>query len=977
MSTTLRRHGLLLGLLALLALLLTWPLVSKITTHVPGSNTWAYDEYTFIWSMWWFKYSLLDLRESILFSQQIFYPLGMELILYSYNLMAAIMALPLGLASNWAFTANIGLLFNIVLSGYGAYLLALWTLRAWVGGWRSEVGGRRSEVGDRRSEVGGQQSEVGGQRLESRQGLPRNTQHATRTTQHATRNTQHIHLAAFIAALVFAFASNRAIYLALGHYNIHSVLYLPFFLLYLLRLLDRPTRHNVIMAGLFGAFNLLVDMQYGVFMAFFAACLLLTKPLRGLLFRRPLETRRWLALLTTGALAMLFTLPYFWATVRSFLTADFLLAGWGDALKLSADLVGWLTPTALHPLWGSDWVQRLREVQQGVAPFRDVNTVFLGYVTLLLALAGSIIAWRLSRGSDKKVEIGRSGRARQQPSRGWILAAVVSGLFTLGPLLQIYGETVYDFDGLESSVPMPFLLLHYIPLIKGNRTANRWSIVVMLALAVLAAWGAWWLLQRLRGSSSGQVSAAIAIVLAGFILFEHIAVPLPLTDARIPEAVQALAKQADGAVLQIPMGWRNSFGVLGSERTQAQYYMTAHEQPILSGNTSRNPPIKFDYFERLPLVAAITGQEFGNTPDAETLAAAEAQAGDLVTLWGVRYLMTLPPVPGHLPYADHWQASQQLALDLIPHSEEPIIDDGQIQVWAVEPDEPLPLALDFGGQVTDAWRGRGWARDEADVGGASGIWATAERSHVLFRSEDTTPRRLKLRVQPFTWPGATPQKLTIALNDKQLDATITLAPGWQEYEVELTPQVGINHLWFEFGRVDSPRLVLAQAMVGTTAVQSPANIDIHGFDQAFITLSDADGVSTDASFGRRGFNVTILDPGSGDIVAKEGFDTVANAFEVERLVEYLQQIPEGSIVLIATREGAGDFVSPSLIDALAQVGSGVTDPARLRGQAFALAGIAGAAPGTASEIIDPADAFLRISGDFRTLAAALDWLAIE
>ncbi len=940
MSTILRRHGLLLGLLALLALLLTWPLVSKITTHVPGSDTWAYDEYTFIWSMWWFKYSLLDLGDSIFFSQNIFYPLGMELILYSYNLMAAIMALPLGLASNWTFTSNIGLLFNIVLSGYGAYLLAHWTLRA-------QVGGRRSEVESQKSEP--------------RQGQTRNTS---------------IHLAAFIAALVFAFASNRAIYLALGHYNIHSVLYLPFFLLYLLRLLDRPTRHNVIMAGLFGAFNLLVDMQYGVFMAFFAACLLLAKPLRGLLFRRPLATRRWLALLGTGVLALLFTLPYFWATVRSFLTADFLLAGWGDALKLSADLVGWLTPTALHPLWGSDWVQRLREVQQGEAPFRDVNTVFLGYVTLLLALMGSVIVWRMSRGSNKKVKTGKSGRARQLPSRGWILAAVISGLFTLGPLLQIYGETVYDFDGLESSVPMPFLLLHYIPFVKGNRTANRWSIVLMLALAVLAAWGTWWLLQRLRGSSSGPVAAAIAIVLAGFILFEHIAVPLPLTDARIPEAVQALAKQPDGAVLQIPMGWRNSFGVLGSERTQAQYFMTAHEQPILSGNTSRTPPIKFDYFERLPLVDAITGQEFGNTPDAETLAAAKAQANDLVTLWGVRYLMTLPPVPGRLPYADHWQASQQLALDLIPHSEEPVIDDGQIQVWAVEPGEPLPLVLDFGSQVTDAWRGQGWDGDEADVGGASGIWATAERSHVMFRSEDTAQRRLKLRVQPFTWPGAIPQKLSIVLNEKQLDE-ITLAPGWQEYEVELTPQAGINHLWFEFDRVDSPRLVLAQAMVGTTAVQSPANIDIHSFDQAFISLSDADGVSTDASFGRRGFNVTILDPGSGDVVAKEGFDTVANAFEVERLVEYLQQIPEGSIVLIATREGVGDFAPPSLIDALAQVGSGVTDPAQLQGQAFALAGIAGTAPGAASEIIDPADAFLRISGDFRTLAAALDWLTIE
>jgi hypothetical protein len=111
----------------------------------------------------------------------------------------------------------------------------------------------------------------------------------------------------------------------------------------------------------------------------------------------------------------------------------------------------------------------------------------------------------------------------------------------------------------------------------------------------------------------------------------------------------------------------------------------------------------------------------------------------------VRYLMTLPPVPGRLPYADTWQASQQTALDLIPHSDAPIIDDGSIQIYAVQPGPPLPLELDFGGQNTDLWRAEGWAGDEPDVGGADGVWATARRAQLLFRSEDATPRQLTFR----------------------------------------------------------------------------------------------------------------------------------------------------------------------------------------------------------------------------------------
>ena len=338
--------------------------------------------------------------------------------------------------------------------------------------------------------------------------------------------------------------------------------------------------------------------------------------------------------------------------------------------------------------------------------------------------------------------------------------------------------------------------------------------------------------------------------------------------------------------------------------------------------------------------------------------------------------MTLPPVPGRLPYADTWQASQQTALALIPHSDAPIIDDGNIQIYSVTPGPPLPLALDFGAQNTDLWRAEGWAGDESDVGGADGVWATARRSQIIFRSEDATPRTLRFRAQPFTWPGAPEQTLAMELNGRKI-ATVTLSPGWHEYEFDIAPRPGINHLWFIFEYAESPREKLQQAMIGDTGVQSPVNIAVHAFDQAFISLSDASGRQTDASFGRRGYNVTVLDPKSGKALDEQGFDTVANAYEVQQLTSYLDGIAKGRIVVIATREGAGDFISPELVTALQRLGSSVTAPEQIAGRAHALAGVAGAAPGSAAETIAPKDAYLEISGDFRTLAAAFDFCEIK
>ena len=62
-----------ISLYALLALILTWPLVTRLTTHIPGSEAWAFDESTFIWNMWWLKFSVLNLGQSPLYSDYTFF----------------------------------------------------------------------------------------------------------------------------------------------------------------------------------------------------------------------------------------------------------------------------------------------------------------------------------------------------------------------------------------------------------------------------------------------------------------------------------------------------------------------------------------------------------------------------------------------------------------------------------------------------------------------------------------------------------------------------------------------------------------------------------------------------------------------------------------------------------------------------------------------------------------------------------------
>ena len=159
------------------------------------------------------------------------------------------------------------------------------------------------------------------------------------------------------------------------------------------------------------------------------------------------------------------------------------MEGWGHSEKLSADLVGMVTPTALHPVFGEDWVTALRDVETGDSPFADINTVFVGWVTLALALLGAFVGGRRSR--------------------AWTAIALLAGVLALGPLLQIAGQSLFDLDGLQVTVPLPYILLHYLPFIKGFRAPSRFSIDLMQAMAVLAGFGVAWLLAKVAGGGKG------------------------------------------------------------------------------------------------------------------------------------------------------------------------------------------------------------------------------------------------------------------------------------------------------------------------------------------------------------------------------------------------------------------------------------------------------------------------------------------
>jgi len=115
----------LLGYTAL-ALVLTWPLVTRFATHVPGDGI---DDPSLAWNLWWVKHALIDQPQNPFACTWQFWPVGINLAFYTLTVLNGMLSAPIQATIGLIPAYNVLLLLSFVLSGLGGYLLGREFLR--------------------------------------------------------------------------------------------------------------------------------------------------------------------------------------------------------------------------------------------------------------------------------------------------------------------------------------------------------------------------------------------------------------------------------------------------------------------------------------------------------------------------------------------------------------------------------------------------------------------------------------------------------------------------------------------------------------------------------------------------------------------------------------------------------------------------------------------------------------------------------
>jgi len=302
--------------------------------------------------------------------------------------------------------------------------------------------------------------------------------------------------------------------------------------------------------------------------------------------------------LSAGVVAIFLLSPVLYATAVRIRT-------WGqlDPSKIfwrsspgGVDLLAIVLPNPNHPLAPGvlvDWLNTL--------PARYVE----GLVSVpIVAIVTLCLAWR----------------AGWMPSRWWAGITALFGLLALGPFIHIAGVNTF--------VPGPWAFLRYVPILGLTRSPSRFSVVLMLGVAILFATALVALTRRYPAKRRLIVTTAGALL-----LFELFPAPRPIYSAAIPSIYeQVKAAPGDVRLLELPVGARDGTSSFGNFTARSQFYQTFHEKPLVGGYLSRVSRQRIDAMRSNEMLHALIVLSEGGEIPGDMM----ARLADLGPIWAER-----------------------------------------------------------------------------------------------------------------------------------------------------------------------------------------------------------------------------------------------------------------------------------------------------------------------------------------------------
>jgi len=364
------------------------------------------------------------------------------------------------------------------------------------------------------------------------------------------------YLSSIIAGIIFTFTTYHMSH-SLAHPGLSMIVWLPIFVLFLFKLLEKQSKYYSIVGGIIFFLVSLTHPYNSLFITifsiiFFAVYIFRQKKVSNKTFITNFSILFTIGLISSSVL--------FLSTPA--ISDELPSRPLSEHINYSANLENLILPVHQHTTQIISDYGMITSFYSffDKQPFSQSieNLTFLGYSVIFLSALAVI-------------------RYRRNHTWFWLLICGIFVLMSLGPELKIFNEST----GIE----LPDKVFYdNIPGWDQLRSPARFIVMANLALAVLASYAVYGLIKNKFSSFKQQIM--LTSIIGFVILFEFSMIPYLSYTEPIPDIYEEIKNdESKFAVLPVPIGGTGEYALMSDPAML--YHQLHHEKPIYGGYEAR------------------------------------------------------------------------------------------------------------------------------------------------------------------------------------------------------------------------------------------------------------------------------------------------------------------------------------------------------------------------------------------------------
>jgi hypothetical protein len=454
-------------------------------------------------------------------------------------------------------------------------------------------------------------------------------------------------MAAVLAAVIFAYCPWMTLHNASLITISSSVSALPLFFYGLLKLDETSRSRWIIFSAFIWGLTIYSDLWTSIYIAFFFTIYVIFTAVQRKGQSRPL-IRNALAVLL---FFLVFSFPLLYGVATQMADEGGGDVHWLKIEQFSVDPGSYFIPACNHTLFG-------KVTDPFVSKENPLEcTTFMGYSVLILFIMALF----------RRRDMGEL--------RCFVWTFFVFLTLSLGPSLHFFGFSgdkifgTHDLGGARISIPLPYALFYFMPILKQMRWPGRFTICVVFSAAILAAW---FVKERLLKSHSRvPVRLLIGGLLVALVLFEFLPLPFPSTASTVPPELKMIRDDPeDCSVLFIPLEFMSGPYKVGFHTGEDMLFQVYHQKRLVSGFQSRVPFKKLYTLANLRILKSILLMQHLDQPQVpsnimdyqeeikklpELIRTDRASVNGIISLLKIKYIVIMQPayLPNTSRYIDY------------------------------------------------------------------------------------------------------------------------------------------------------------------------------------------------------------------------------------------------------------------------------------------------------------------------------------